>query len=121
MLDALTGMNDPSGSGRLQAPDCVELVLVHDAAMAARNARHLGRGGPTNVLAFPASGDVPGCLILSLDTALREAVLYGQAPSRHVMWLLAHGAGHLVGLDHGDAMDRLCREAFSRGLAALGA
>jgi probable rRNA maturation factor len=103
----------------MRPPDAVELALVHDAAMSACNARHLRRAGPTNVLAFPASADGPGCLLLSPDTVVREAVLYGQPTQRHTMWLLAHGAGHLAGLDHGEAMDRLCHEAFTAAMAAL--
>ncbi len=86
----------------------VELYLVTDAAMARANMRHMGCTGPTNVLSFPGGDAMPGTLLLSLDTLDRECLLYGQEPSEHLLRLLAHGMGHLAGLDHGPGMDALC-------------
>ena len=99
----------------------IELHLVTDAAMARANARHLGCTGPTNVLSFPGASDMPGALLLSLDTLDRECLLYGQEPREHLLRLLAHGVGHLAGLDHGPEMDALCAaclEAAQAGLAS---
>lgn len=98
----------------------VDLYLLDDAAMARANARHLGCQGPTNVLSFPGACGVPGTLLLSLDTLERECFFYGQEPRGHFLRLLAHGMGHLAGLDHGPAMEALCaacEEAAQAGLA----
>lgn len=98
----------------------VDLYLIDDAAMARANARHLGCIGPTNVLSFPGACGVPGTLLLSLDTLARECFFYGQTPRRHLVRLLAHGMGHLAGLDHGPEMEALCgacEEAAGAGLA----
>lgn len=98
----------------------VELHLVTDAAMALANAEHLGCTGPTNVLSFPGVPGMAGTLLLSLDTLDRECLLYGQEGAEHLLRLLAHGVGHLAGLDHGPEMDGLCaacEDAARAGLA----
>lgn len=94
----------------------VELRLVRDGEMATLNARHLGCVGPTNVLAFPESpagvaddaSGLLGSLVLSVDAVHREALLYGQDEDEHCLRLLAHGLVHVLGHDHGPAMDCLC-------------
>ena len=98
----------------------VDLYLLTDADMAGANARHLGCMGPTNVLSFPGASGMAGTLLLSPDTLERECLLYGQEPVEHLLRLLAHGMGHLAGLDHGPEMDALCaalEEAAEAGLA----
>lgn len=96
----------------------VELRLVRDGEMALLNERYLGCAGPTNVLAFPESAppadtadaapELLGSLVLSVDAVHREALLYGQDEDEHCLRLLAHGLVHVLGYDHGPAMDRLC-------------
>lgn len=103
-----------------RAVGAVDLYLLTDAAMARANARHLGCAGPTNVLSFPGAPGMAGMLLLSLDTLGRECLLYGQEPREHLLRLLAHGMGHLAGLDHGPEMDALsavCEKAAAAGLA----
>ena len=109
----------PRAAEEFQVPAEVELFLLDDAAIADANARHLGCTGPTNILSFPGGADAPGVLLLSLDTLRRECLLYGQDPSEHAVRLLAHGMGHLCGLDHGPAMDALCEGCMDAGCAAL--
>lgn len=46
-----------------------------------------------------------GALLLSVDTLLREAFLYGQDEREHCIRLLAHGLGHIAGYDHGPEME----------------
>lgn len=98
--------------------EAVDLYLLDDAGMAMANARHLGCRGPTNVLSFPGTAGMAGSLLLSLDTLGRECLLYGQGPREHLLRLLAHGMGHLAGLDHGPEMEALC--AACRGAAEAG-
>ena len=105
MLRALAGIGT-------RAPGSLELHLLDDAAMSAANLRFMDCTGPTNVLSFPGGEELPGILLLSLDTLARECLLYGQDPTEHLLRLLAHGMGHLAGLDHGPAMDRLCAACF---------
>jgi probable rRNA maturation factor len=96
-----------------------ELLLVDDRRMAGLHRRFMGRPGPTNVLSFPeaegASGAPPsgslGQVVLSVDTLLREADLYGQPVAGHAARLLAHAFLHLAGFDHGPEMDALTEQA----------
>lgn len=115
MLDVLT---DSSLYG-VHIPIAVELFLLDDAAVAKANARHLDCVGPTNILSFPGGPDASGVLLLSLDTLQRECILYGQDPAEHVVRLLAHGLGHLCGLDHCPDMDALCEQFMEAAWAAL--
>jgi probable rRNA maturation factor len=86
-----------------------DLRVVGDAEMAALNRSFLGLPGPTNVLSFPAADparpDYLGEMAVGADTVVREAFLYGQDPTAHLVWLLAHGFLHLAGWDHGPAME----------------
>lgn len=94
---------------RKQPAAAVELVLVRDEEMARCNSEHIGVPGPTNVLAFPSDApDMPACVILSVDTLLREARLYRQPPREHLLRLLAHALAHTAGYDHGHLMDDFC-------------
>ena len=84
------------------------MVLTGDTGIAELNRRYLNRQGPTNVIAFPQqegelTGLTPGLLgdvVVSLDTARREAAENGLDPDEHLVRLLIHGVLHLLGHDH---------------------
>ena len=85
----------------------VTVVLVDDPAIRALKAEHWGEDAPTDVLSFPAwePGDpfMPphlGDIIISLDTAARQAGARGHSLTREVALLASHGMTHLVGHDH---------------------
>lgn len=118
---ALAAMRQAACRYSASAPARVELLLVRDGDMARYNRDAMGCTGPTNILSFPPAeaeadgreeyGDLPempGSLILSVDAVCREAFLFRQQPREHLLRLLAHGMGHLCGLDHGPEMDSLC-------------
>lgn len=98
----------------------VDVRLVDDRTVAGINETHLHCVGPTNVLSFP-SGDDPdeegrvwiGEMVLSLDTLMRECLLYHQPPLEHFRRLCAHSLLHLLGFEHGPQMDALTDEALS--------
>jgi probable rRNA maturation factor len=73
-------------------------------------ARHQG---PTDVLAFAAQEELPalanpeatlelGDIIISLDTAARQAAAAGHDLREELLFLASHGLLHLVGWDHPD-------------------
>ncbi len=97
----------------------LELHLVDDAVMAERNAQFMSCCGPTNILSFPGGEDMPGVLILSLDTFTRECILYGQQKIFHYLRLLSHGIGHIAGLDHGEEMDTLMAKCCAVAIASV--
>lgn len=89
----------------------VTVVLVDDAAIAAMNERDRGVEGPTDVLSYPLHEPddegyptLPhlGDVVVSLDTARRQARERGVEPWHEVAELCAHGLLHLLGHDHQD-------------------
>lgn len=102
----------------------LELSLVGDAEIEALNRSFLGLPGPTNVLSFPAGegaerSEYLGEMAISVETATREAFLYGQDPAEHFLRLLCHGLAHLAGFDHGEAMDALAETGLESALAGF--
>lgn len=84
-----------------------ELALTNDQRIAILNKQYLGCQGPTNIITFPAGPSLPGSLYLSLDCLRREAIFFQQNIKTHFIRLLAHGTGHLAGLDHSQEMTNL--------------
>ncbi len=86
----------------------LSILIVGDAQMAEYHLRYLGREGPTNVIAFPMqegefahlTPHLLGDVVISLDTAAREAVEMGIDMDERFDELLVHGILHLVGYDH---------------------
>ncbi len=89
----------------------VSLLLVDDKKICQLNRQYRNKNRPTNVLSFPfAEGadkslsSIPvkelGDIVISIDTALRESIEYGQSYYDRFAWLLIHGMLHLLGYDH---------------------
>ncbi|WP_027893192.1 rRNA maturation RNase YbeY [Calidithermus chliarophilus] len=83
------------------------VVLTDDAEIRALKKQHWGEDAPTDVLSFPTfePGDpfVPphlGDIIISLDTAARQAREQGHGLEDEVLILAAHSLWHLLGNDH---------------------
>ena len=88
----------------------VTLVLVGDRAIRALKREHWGEDAATDVLSFPTwEPDDPfmpphlGDIVISLDTAARQARARGHSLTREVTLLASHGLTHLVGHDHPQA------------------
>lgn len=92
----------------------LSLLLVSDAQIRVINRDYLGRDKPTNVISFAMSegefgGINPGLLgdiIISVETAFRDAISSGRAPLDELEYLIIHGALHLLGYDHETADER---------------
>jgi len=99
------------------------VVLVDDAAMAELNHAYRGEVGPTDVLAFPMSEgrfratwpssraqaegpDLLGDVVISAETAARQARVRKADFRGELALLLVHGILHLIGYDHGTAAER---------------
>ncbi|MCF8036500.1 MAG: rRNA maturation RNase YbeY [Desulfobacteraceae bacterium] len=86
----------------------LSLLITDDDHIAELNRDYLGRTGPTNVIAFPmGGGDLPdiepellGDVVISMDTAAREAADAGYSMEERFTELLVHGTLHLLGYDH---------------------
>lgn len=82
------------------------ILLVDDVGMADYHRRYLGQEGPTDVLTFdlrePGALFLEGEILLSADTAAREARARGHSPLDEMRLYLIHGILHLVGHDDHD-------------------
>lgn len=86
----------------------LSLLFTDDAHIAELNEQYLGRKGPTNVIAFPMSGGpqpdwesgMLGDVVISVDTALKEAGLTNESVEETTYRLLIHGILHLLDYDH---------------------
>lgn len=88
----------------------LSLVICDDATIHALNRDYRRKDAPTDVLAFAMlEGEgaglhphVLGDVVISLDTAARQARERARPLEDEVTMLLAHGVLHLLGLDHRD-------------------
>ena len=120
-----------------EAGSSVSLTLVRDRAMRELNREHRGKDAPTDVLSFPlfapdafdrtgptrplarASGPerLLGDIVVSVDTAARQAADYDAPLEREMERLLIHGVLHLAGHDHHEPGERQVMEDEERRLA----
>lgn len=107
----------------------LSVLLCDDATIHELNRDFRGKDRPTDVLAFPmggapAGGDCPallGDVVISVDTARRQAAQRGRPIADEVTFLLAHGLLHLLGYDHRDRPEERRMHALTdvlRGVAA---
>jgi probable rRNA maturation factor len=97
----------------------VEVLLADDPTLRRLNKSFRGKNKPTDVLSFPTPAEIAdthaGDLAISLETASRQAALYGHSLRDEVRILLLHGLLHLSGLDHEtDNGEMATREATLR-------
>lgn len=127
----------------LQAVDehdsSLSLSLVNDREIQVLNREHRGKDKPTDVLSFPLYEDGDGTaarhgefvepdphtperllgdVVISVDTARRQAAEYDAPLQNEVYRLLIHGILHVLGHDHEQPEERAAMEAEERRLAA---
>ncbi len=93
-------------------PDMVtSLILVDRDTIAGLNQTHMGKDGPTDVLAFPIDepGSTPpdapavlGDVVLCPAVAHDQAAEFDRTGPAEVELLVVHGILHLLGMDHAD-------------------
>jgi probable rRNA maturation factor len=78
------------------------VVLTGDRALRALNARYRGQPRPTDVLTFPGPGGEQGLgdVVISVETAARNARAYGRSLAQELEVLVLHGFLHALGYDH---------------------
>ena len=106
-------------------PGDLSLVLVDDAEMASLHGRFSGHPTPTDVLPFALDGpEVPGAdfpvadVVLSVETAARDAKARGLRPRTEVLLYAVQGVLHLCGEDDHDPVR--ARRMDRRTLRLLG-
>ncbi len=96
----------------------VSLVLADDEYIHHLNKQYRGKDCATDVLSFALNeGDEPvivdgpdenllGDIVISLETAMRQAEEFGHALERELAYLTIHGMLHLLGYDHDTAEEQ---------------
>ncbi|MEB3217842.1 MAG: rRNA maturation RNase YbeY [Nostocales cyanobacterium 94392] len=94
----------------------IGLRLTDDSEIQTLNSQYRDQDKPTDVLAFAAlEVDLPqiretddseplylGDIIVSVDTAQKQAIEQGHSLITELAWLTSHGLLHLIGWDHPD-------------------
>jgi pyridoxine 5-phosphate synthase len=96
----------------------LSILLVGDPGMRQLNHHYRHKDRATNVLSFPmqeglaiANGALLGDIVISTDTAAREARELRVPLRQRLNWLLIHGLVHLLGLDHERSEEEAVRMA----------
>ena len=112
----------------------VSVSFVNDKQIHELNKEHRSIDRPTDVLSFPLGEDgkydinyetgacLLGDIVISLETATRQAQVYGHSLEREVGFLTVHSMLHLLGYDHEESslQERIMREKEEAILSQLG-
>jgi probable rRNA maturation factor len=101
----------------------ISVVLCGDAFIRELNRKWRGRDEPTNVLSFPAGGDLAsapllGDIVIAFETTSREAIEAGKPLRNHFVHLVVHGFLHLIGHDHAEMTEAVAMETLERAILA---
>jgi probable rRNA maturation factor len=98
----------------------LSVALVDDATIHELNRTYRHKDKATDVLAFPQ--EAPGLLgdvILSVDTARRQAARHRRPLLAELTMLLAHGLLHLLGHDHRNDREERAMNAATKELEGV--
>jgi probable rRNA maturation factor len=104
----------------------LSILVVDDSAIRVINRDYLGKDCPTNVISFAmqegegVQNDLLGDVVISAETAARDAAEAQTSFESELCFLLLHGVLHLLGYDHergthaeAKRMEEREREVFS--------
>lgn len=103
----------------LRAENCTEntevsILLTDDGSISVLNEQYRGIDGPTDVLSFSqhegedefaSEENLLGDVVISVETARRQAAEQGNELDSEIDMLVAHGLLHLLGYDHAEPED----------------
>jgi probable rRNA maturation factor len=102
----------------------VEIAVVDDGAIRRLNRTYRGVGRRTDVLAFPLEtpgvGGLVGQIVISADTAARQAARLRLSCALELELLVTHGVLHLVGYDDRDPVEAGLMHRRERAILARG-
>ncbi len=97
----------------------ISLVVCNDKFITQLNKKYKKRSSPTDVLSFPmrdggffqSKGNILGDIVISADTAKRQAKELGESLEEEFFILFIHGLLHLLGYNHkSQAEEKTMRE-----------
>jgi rRNA maturation RNase YbeY len=85
----------------------VNIIFADDAELTRLNKQFRDIDKPTDVLSFPADPELEtlGDIIISVETAKRQAREYKATLREEILRLVCHGTLHLCGYDHHEPAD----------------
>ncbi len=91
-----------AGTGAIIGEGCeISLLITDDETVRELNRNFRGKDKATDVLSFPmGEDDMLGDIVISADTAKRQAAEAGIPLERETAFLYIHGMLHLLGYDH---------------------
>lgn len=113
----------------------VSVSFVSNAEIRSLNKAYRSKDSVTDVLSFPLTSDdgtreidtetgnvLLGDVVISIETAVRQANMYGHSLSREIGFLTVHSMLHLLGYDHEKSPldERIMREKEEAVLEKLG-
>lgn len=113
----------------------VSVSFVSNPEIRRLNKAYRGKDSVTDVLSFPLTGEDGtkeintetgfvslGDVVISIETALRQAEIYGHSLTREIGFLTVHSMLHLLGYDHEKSPldERIMREKEESVLEKLG-
>lgn len=104
----------------------LSVVLCGNAQIQRLNREYRQKDKPTDVLSFSqregmhlaGTANLLGDVVISVPTARRQAKEHGRTLEQEVLFLLAHGVLHLLGLDHRTAAEERNMNARTEELLA---
>jgi len=123
-MEALANLENPAFS--------LDVSFVGDSEIQELNSQHRGKNKPTDVLSFSQlegewmpfgefeKGEeiLLGDLIISIETAVRQAAELKHDLTHEIAFLAAHGVLHLIGYDHDTASRRRAMFALQDEIVA---
>ncbi len=112
----------------------VSVTFVDNNEIHQLNKEYRNIDRPTDVLSFPLGEDgvydldnetgmyLLGDIVISIETAYKQAEIYGHSLEREIGFLTVHSMLHLLGYDHeeGKLQERIMREKEEAILTTLG-
>ena len=100
----------------------LSVLIVDDPGIQEINRDYLGKDRPTNVISFAmqegeavqGAQDLLGDVVISADTAARDAREAGTSFESELYFLLLHGILHLCGYDHERGSEEQARKMEAR-------
>jgi rRNA maturation RNase YbeY len=100
------------------AERALALSLSDDDELLALNRQYAGEDHATDVLSFEQSAPLLGDVIISVETAARQAAAAGHSLAAELVHLAVHGMVHLMGYDHATAEEERVMFGFEARLRA---
>ncbi len=106
----------------------VSILFVDEDEMTKQHVRWMNEDGPTDVMSFPMDNVLLknskslkkqatlGDIIIFHSVALKDARKQSINPACHLVFLLAHGILHLLGLDHQEKSQRGVMQKKEQGI-----